>query len=326
MAQIEQFVKLAWMRRKGHLSSERRPEFDALGEALKMALDRGGASGEASGPAPRVGASDSSVDIRPPPDVRAAAAKAVSASAAGHSTAPRAGPSTASDPSPATPEPSPTDRVELPDSVRTVEVPASSSYTPSAQPVFMDDYFGDDDPSPPDWSEETTATETVPVSPPVPKPEVTDLHSPSPSASASASADERRAPNPPAAESKVSASQSRRQMLVHLQDGTVVRGRAADWSLVGNSVVLEGKAGSTTVELSKVLVIFLGSHPLGGEAAPENPRRLKVRLSNGKKLVGTTDDYEEGKDRFTLVPEGKSKGVDRVWIPAWSVTSVSPVE
>jgi hypothetical protein len=69
-----------------------------------------------------------------------------------------------------------------------------------------------------------------------------------------------------------------------------------------------------------VFAVFVGVVK-GGRVTPQSGTRIGVKLSNGKELVGASPDYAPGAAAMTLVPDDR-RTVDRVWIPAWSVTEI----
>jgi small nuclear ribonucleoprotein (snRNP)-like protein len=114
-----------------------------------------------------------------------------------------------------------------------------------------------------------------------------------------------------------------RSALVYLSDGTSVRGSTRGWDPSVDVLELRTKEGDRRIEIDHILVAFMGPAP-GRDVEPEpEGRRVKVELTNGKRLVGVTSDYEAGRDRFTLLPDARSSGVDRVWIPASSVRAIA---
>lgn len=113
-----------------------------------------------------------------------------------------------------------------------------------------------------------------------------------------------------------------RSALVYLKDGGSVRGSARDWDPGGDVLQLRTKEGQQQVGLDRILVAFMGPAPGREVDAKPAGTRLKVKLTNGKRLVGVSPDYASDRDRFTLIPDARSSGVDRVWIPAASVSTV----
>jgi hypothetical protein len=69
-----------------------------------------------------------------------------------------------------------------------------------------------------------------------------------------------------------------------------------------------------------VFAVFVGL-PKGGTPSTPSGTRMIVKLLNEKELIGCSPDYAPGAGAMTLIPDDR-RSVDRVWIPAWSVTEI----
>ncbi|NJK90288.1 MAG: hypothetical protein HC923_13485 [Myxococcales bacterium] len=187
----------------------------------------------------------------------------------------------------------------LPPHVSTVQLPADSAYTPRARSLFAADYF-----------EETTVGRSAEAAEAMAEPSRLPVSEPS----------QDEAPTAEAAISPAPAVRRwGRPALVHRTDGSSVRGVLRRWE--DERVAVATKTGEEEIREADVLVIFLGPEPGANPTEPTGDR-VKVKLRNGKRLVGVALDYEEGQASFTLIPEVRTGGVDRVWVPASSVASI----
>lgn len=133
--------------------------------------------------------------------------------------------------------------------------------------------------------------------------------SPEPVSAASTSPAEPRAKRPPA--------------VVHLLEGGARRGLIARFDAAAGLISLVDKSGEETAEvrLPDVLVIFFGRLP-DVPASPREGVRVELSLVNDRRVVGFSPDYQPNGSAITIVPESDRGGVDRIWVPAWSVKSL----
>ncbi len=85
-----------------------------------------------------------------------------------------------------------------------------------------------------------------------------------------------------------------------------------------------GKRGSDPreVRLDEILVIFFGRRPELPPSERSGPR-VQVTLANDRRVTGFSPDYQPHGSALTVIPEVDRGGVDRVWIPAWSVKALA---
>ena len=112
--------------------------------------------------------------------------------------------------------------------------------------------------------------------------------------------------------------------VIHLFGNGPLRGFLTGFSAEADRIqVAAGPGGPPrSLSLGEVLVIFFGVPP-GGRRTPRAGARLEVLLSNERSLFGFSPDYAPGAATFSLLPEGSQAGVDWVWVPAWSVKTLS---
>ena len=70
-----------------------------------------------------------------------------------------------------------------------------------------------------------------------------------------------------------------------------------------------------------VMAVFFGLLK-GEEPTPPAGERMIITLINDKRVVGLTNDYREGGDALTLVPDPRRGNIDRIWIPASAVKAI----
>lgn len=114
-----------------------------------------------------------------------------------------------------------------------------------------------------------------------------------------------------------------RPTIVHLLAGGVYRGQIDPFDPSSGFVqfVKEERSGPLKVRLSGVLAIFFGLQR-GEQPPPPSGQRVVVKLVNDRQVAGLTDDYEEGGEYLTIMPEQRRGNVDRIWIPAWAVKEI----
>lgn len=133
----------------------------------------------------------------------------------------------------------------------------------------------------------------------------------------------RRASEPPRDSSPAPQAQgNERQTLLHMIRGGTRRGTTEGFDPASGVVNLGSEQGTTeAIPLEEVLAIFFGVSR-GEDGRRAAGQRVVVKLVNDRQVVGHTDDYAEGADALTVVPEKRASNVDYVWIPAWSVKEI----
>jgi len=331
VAIIERFVHLVWRRREEALPETDADELQRLADHLGQTIAGAASTGHPGDRAASrvvVGASGrraaASVSARPAP-APAAPAGPGSSEPAGEASSGSSPPSTPRGRGEAAPSGA---SVDIP----AVQIPDGSSYTPSQRPVFARDYYGED-PSGPESPPRTAAAKApAPSAAPADRP-LGPAAAPPPAGEppATRTPGSRRHPPPSPADGARAEAASRprrrgRSALVYRTDGSTVRGSARSWNPDADRLTLDTKTGRLDLDVRDVLVAFLGPEPDRGVVAPADGRRVKVKLTNGKRLVGVTDDYDVERDRFTLLPDAKDSGVDRVWVPVRSVEKITPLD
>lgn len=230
--------------------------------------------------------------------------------------------------------------VSLADKNKIREVSASSlpvsHYTPPATPSFLGDYYDDVVP-------EAVTGDVVPGSiiradgeAVALKKEVKVLFgleapagpagSPRPASPRPTSS--RPAPTRPASSGRRASSsgppQPGRPAIIHFVRGGTKRGRIAPFDPSSGQVVLLPKQPDQekeAIDLGAVLAIFLG---LTQDERPTEPAgdQVVITLINDKRVSGLTNDYQEGGDALTIVPEPRRGNIDRIWIPATAVKAI----
>ncbi len=113
-----------------------------------------------------------------------------------------------------------------------------------------------------------------------------------------------------------------RPSIVHLLQGGTRRGHIDGFDPSTGEVTFYAADGvESTIPLQDVLAIFFGLQK-GEEPSPPSGQRIIVRLVNDRQVAGLTDDYQEGGDALTIMPEQRRGNVDRIWIPAWAVKEI----
>ncbi len=286
---IQQFVDLAVQRRVGSLPQEQRAQVEALDEKLRDLID--GAK-----PKPRTIENPSAVKNLKVGGLAQELERAIENK----------------------------DQKKIRD-VSTTDLP-KSSYTPSASPAFLADYY----------DEAIIPTGTIDLVGKVPtstvladgtQVELMDevkvlfgMAEPPPKAIDSdarvVSHAERRSSNPS------TSPQLGRPTIVHYVNGGTKRGEIAPFEPhTGILYFLEKDGSIEEVSLSQVLAVFFGL--LKGEPPSEpSGERMIITLINDKKVAGLTNDYQEGGEALTIVPEPRRGNIDRIWIPATAVKAI----
>lgn len=112
--------------------------------------------------------------------------------------------------------------------------------------------------------------------------------------------------------------------IVHLLQGGTVRGYIESFEASEGRILVRGRDESPEtqeIRLDEVLLIFFARRR-EDPPTPKQGSRVDVTLANGKRVVGFSPDYRTGGSALTLVPASDRGGVDRMWIPAWSVKSI----
>ncbi len=291
---IQEFVELAMQRRVSALPAEQRTLMEALDEKLRDQID--GAK-----PKPR--------NIENPSAVAASARNLKIGGLAQELNASLGK----------------TDAKKIRD-ISTADLPRSL-YTPSSMPAFMSDYY-DDDLVPTSTSDLAGGVPTTAVLADGTEVDLMDevkvlfgLAEPAPSVPAVPERPEHVAVRP-ARRPSVAAPQLGRPTIVHFVAGGTRRGEIAPFEPTSGKLCFVEKDGSIEeVPLGQVLAIFFGL--LKGEA-PSEPSgdRMIITLINDKRVVGLTDDYREGGEALTLVPDPRRGNIDRIWIPASAVKAL----
>lgn len=206
--------------------------------------------------------------------------------------------------------------------VSTTELPVSF-YTPPSSPTFMADYYDEG------W---------LPIA-------TSDLRRGAPKQIISADGSEIQLmdevkvlfgmaePPPPPADPVTDGAAARRSSgnrqpqlgrptIVHYVAGGTKRGEIAPFEPhTGKLIFLEKDGSIDEVDLRSVLAVFFGL--LKGEEPTEIAgERLIITLINEKRVTGMTQDYQEGGDSLTLVPDPRRGNIDRIWIPASAVKAI----
>lgn len=119
------------------------------------------------------------------------------------------------------------------------------------------------------------------------------------------------------------AAQSLPPAIVHLLKGGTVRGFIERFEADEGRILVRGRDddASQEVRLDQVLLIFFARRPEDAPSPKRGPK-VDITLVNGKRVVGFSPDYRTGGSALTVVPAADRSGVDRMWIPAWSVKSI----
>jgi hypothetical protein len=118
------------------------------------------------------------------------------------------------------------------------------------------------------------------------------------------------------------AAASRMPVIVHLLAGGTRRGTIEWFDPSSSALDFYDDAGAQAqIDFEGVLAVFFGQKR-GDEPTMPTGQKVIVRLVNDRQVAGLTEDYQEGGDSLTLVPEQRRGNVDRVWIPAWAVKEI----
>lgn len=322
---ILEFVELAMARRKRALSAEDRARVDALEEKIRDLIDGARIAprhieGKAATP---VKAGSPATPVAPPPpapplkqNIKALAEKL---------------------------EMSSNDRSKLSE-VNAEDLPVSF-YTRSSTPTYLSDYYTDDiEPIDIGRNEkigsivragegELELLEEVKVLFGLEKPK--PIHIPRDRTNDRTNAEPRAkivAPQLAAARAAAAAAQAaapaddagpvRMPVIVHLLAGGTRRGSLEWFDPTGTALDFFDDAGARSqVAYDGILAVFFGQKK-GDEPTQPSGQKVIVRLVNDRQVAGLTEDYQEGGDSLTLVPEQRRGNVDRVWIPAWAVKEI----
>ena len=113
-----------------------------------------------------------------------------------------------------------------------------------------------------------------------------------------------------------------RPTIVHYVSGATKRGEIAPFEPhTGKLHFIERDGSIDEVDLGQVLAVFLGLQK-GEEPSQSAGDRLIVTLINDKRVVGLTQDYEEGGSSLTLIPDPRRGNIDKIWIPASAVKAI----
>jgi uncharacterized protein DUF6982 len=110
-----------------------------------------------------------------------------------------------------------------------------------------------------------------------------------------------------------------RPTIVHLLAGGTRRGHIEGFDPSAGSVTFV--EDGSIIALEEVLAIFFGL-PKGEEPTAARGQKVIVKLVNDRQVAGLTEDYQEGGDALTVMPEQRRGNVDRIWIPAWAVKEI----
>lgn len=102
--------------------------------------------------------------------------------------------------------------------------------------------------------------------------------------------------------------------------GASKRGELTAFSPAAGDIRIRSSGVEEAVEVNEIFAIFVGLSKAGAPLAATGTR-IAVKLLNGKELTGHSPDYAPGAAAMTLVPDDR-RNVDRVWIPAWSVSEI----
>jgi hypothetical protein len=111
-------------------------------------------------------------------------------------------------------------------------------------------------------------------------------------------------------------------IIVQLLSGETKRGELVAFEPDAGVVTLRAtpQAAEESVDVNEVFAVFVG-HARGVPPRPAEGTRIAVRMTNDREVVGVSPDYAPGANSMTLVPDDR-RTVDRIWIPAWSVTEI----
>jgi hypothetical protein len=118
------------------------------------------------------------------------------------------------------------------------------------------------------------------------------------------------------------AAHGARRVVIHLADGQVLRGQVLDVEVSGETFSYIGASGSTeSVPRSQVRTVFF-MRALGGAASAGEGATIRVVLRDGRELAGRSADHADGRDGFTLVPDGARSTAALVWVARAAVRAV----
>jgi hypothetical protein len=221
--------------------------------------------------------------------------------------------------------------------IRETDIPRSS-YTPSAAPAYLEEYYGasitrtEKVSEPPkrvvgaEGARPSIADEvkllfgmvTVPPPPPMVEGRRTVSAAPGPDVGRP-TAPPRVTPVPVAR--AASSSPAGPPAVVHFLNGGSKRGELLAFDAdAGVLSIRPPQAEPEDVPLNDVLTVFIGIAK-GQTPEPPSGTKMIVKLLNHKELRGMSPDYAQGAAAMTLIPDDR-RNVDRVWIPAWSVAEI----
>lgn len=159
------------------------------------------------------------------------------------------------------------------------------------------------------------------VAPPAPAPPSRPAPAPPTATSRPAPPPAPAAP-PPVARTRPPEARPITPIIVQLLSGETKRGELVAFEPEAGVVTLRAtpQAGDESVDVNEVFAVFVG-HARGVPPRPAEGTRIAVRMTNDREVVGVSPDYAPGANAMTLVPDDR-RTVDRIWIPAWSVTEI----
>ena len=113
------------------------------------------------------------------------------------------------------------------------------------------------------------------------------------------------------------------RVVLHTLEGQVRRGTVRDLDLLDPVIHLSlpGKPPEA-ISAERVKAIFFMQEP-GTEPAVANGRRIRVGFSDGRQIVGFSDDVDAGEQGFFLVPADTRTHTARIYVFRAGVQSIT---
>lgn len=113
--------------------------------------------------------------------------------------------------------------------------------------------------------------------------------------------------------------------IIHLRASHALRGTILQFSQSAGHILVEAHDEAKTwkrIKLEDVFAIVVGRSP-EVQPSPSGGLSVEVQLTNKRRISGYTDDYQPNGRSLTVIPKNQKNGVDRIWVPAWSVESIT---
>jgi hypothetical protein len=114
------------------------------------------------------------------------------------------------------------------------------------------------------------------------------------------------------------------RVIVHTIEGHVRRGTVRDIDLHAQVIPLEipNELAAEEIPVGRIKAIFFMAHG-STRPLPDDAKKIRVILSDGRQLAGFSSDFQEPKSGFFLVPADSRTNTARVYLSRASVQSIS---